>query len=122
VTQFQRASAIWFAAFMAIFAGANLAGLLLHGSKVRGLGFPFPIVRWIEIGEWRGQLEFYPSSIFINAFICATVSAMLAIVCGSSRARHNARAKGRLPGLPSCSGESSGACKATPCESDTRLP
>lgn len=87
MSQFRRAFAIWFVSFMAIFVVANLAGLVLHGTKVHGFGFPCRIVEWIEIGDWTGDFHFYPSSILINAVVCAAVSNMLALVCASSRAR-----------------------------------
>lgn len=49
---------------MTLFVAANLAGLVLHGTKRYTVGFPCPVAEWIVIGEYR-ESNFYPSSIFI---------------------------------------------------------
>lgn len=118
MSYFQRAFCMWFVVFMGIFVGANFAGLVLHGSKVHGFGFPFAIARWIEIGDWRGEVEFYPFSIFTNTVICATISAVLALICGASRARAKGRLSGQLP-LPS---DCASTCEETGYETDSRVP
>jgi hypothetical protein len=93
MTQFRRAFALWFATFIAIFLALNLAGFALHGTKGHHVGFPCAIAEWIEVGEYR-ESNFYPDAILIDAFIATAISALVAIVCAASRARHNAKAQG----------------------------
>jgi hypothetical protein len=85
VTPFRRTFLGWFASCLVLFVALNLAGFVLHGSKVHAIGFPSAVVEWIEIGEYRSETEFRPSAIAINIAVALGVSATLALVCATAR-------------------------------------
>jgi hypothetical protein len=85
VTPFRRTFFVWFASCLALFIALNLAGFVLHGSKVHAIGFPCAVVEWIEIGEYRSETDFRPSAIAVNIAVALGISATLALVCATAR-------------------------------------
>jgi hypothetical protein len=84
VKPFRRTFFAWFISLLGLFVILNL--LDLHGSKVHRMGFPFPIVEWVEIGDWHSETEFHPSVIGVNAALALGIAGVIALVCATARA------------------------------------
>jgi hypothetical protein len=81
--RFRRTFIVWFASLMILFVVLNFPDW--HGSKVHRIGFPYPIVEWLEIGDWHSETEFHPSGITVNAALSIGISGLIALVCATAR-------------------------------------